>query len=384
MSLLNRHIATLVLSLVSLLSFGLTVDFYGHNVLVDAQLVKQVKAPFTINKQSVGQALAKTNKAELKRISAEINTAKTQYKLDGLGVVLLTNKIVSQITPSKNTQNLLKYQLLKELAYDVQLTYTKTTITCFGRLSETPAASVYIIYQNNRYTNLNFNDGKTQGLRYVYKSDSERADALPLDYTGTAPAINAKKELTHLTWSFQGKLYHLKAIRNVSFNEYLSDLPQFNLGPDYVKMNHSKEFQQSVLQPLETYLSGMHSDMQKANFLLKFVQSAFQYKTDGDQYGREKYNFPEETVTNAYSDCEDRTLLLAYLYKKLLHFESVMLHFENEKHVCLGVKIPNRSNAYSFKYKNENYMVTEPTGIGFDVGETGVPLKNVTEVIDLF
>ena len=124
--------------------------------------------------------------------------------------------------------------------------------------------------------------------------------------------------------------------------------------------------------------------MQKANFLLKFAQSAFEYKTDNDQFGHEKYNFPEETVGSIFSDCEDRTILLAFLYKRLLGFESVMLHFEQEKHVCLGVKIPNRSNAYSFKYKNEAFMVCEPTGIGFDVGETGITLKNITEVIELF
>ncbi|MFT5725469.1 MAG: hypothetical protein ACI9JN_002594, partial [Bacteroidia bacterium] len=132
------------------------------------------------------------------------------------------------------------------------------------------------------------------------------------------------------------------------------------------------------------YMQGMSSNMQKAGFLLKFTQSAFQYKTDGDQYGREKYNFPEETVTTYFSDCEDRTLLLAFLYKHLLGFDSVMLHFEKEQHVCLGVKIPNRSNAYSFKYKAEAYMVCEPTGIGFDVGDTGIPLQNISEVIDLY
>lgn len=379
-----KHIITILISLTVSVSYGLTVDFYGHALDFYTAPLLSTKSPTTINKQTVEHVLAQTKKSGLTRLTQEIEQTKTDYQLDGLGVVLLTDKIVKQLTASKNTQSILQYRILQELDYDVQLTYTKTTITCFGRLTQIPASSVYILYRNKRYTNLNFTDMRTHGTRYVYNDEAYKELASPIDYTGVAPEINAKQKSTHLTWSFQGKIYHLKAIRNISFNEYLNDLPQFNLGPDYVKMNHSKEFQKSVLTPLDTYMAEMSSNMQKCNFLLKFVQSAFEYKTDGDQYGREKYNFPEETVTTAFSDCEDRTLLLAYLYKKLLGFESVMLHFEKEKHVCLGVKIPNRSNAYSFKYKDEAYMVTEPTGIGFDVGETGIPLKNITEVIDLF
>ncbi len=379
-----RHIFTLLLCSLATVSFGLSIDFYGHALHFTTDQIANTKAPYTINKQSVHHALAQTKKASLTTIANEITEAKETYKLDGLGVVLLTDKLVKSVTQSKNTQNILKYNLLKELAYDVQLTYTKTTITCFGRLSQTPASSVYILYKNKRYTNLNFTDLRTQGTRYVYDDTDVEDNFKAFDYTGKAPAISAKQTYKYLTWAFQGKLYHLKAIRNISFNEYLNDLPQFSLGSDYVKMDHSSEFQSSVLLPLENYMAEMSSNTQKCNFLLKFVQSAFKYKTDGDQYGREKYNFPEETVTTTFSDCEDRTLLLAYLYKKLLGFDSVMLHFEKEKHVCLGVKIPNRSNSYSFKYKDEAYMVTEPTGIGFDVGETGIPLKNITEVIELF
>jgi hypothetical protein len=379
-----KHILTLLAVAAANLSYGAQVDFYGHLLDFRTSNITTIKSPSVINKQTVSAAVYRAKKVDLELLKSQVEEAKTLYNLDGLGVVLLSDKIVKQITPSQNTQNLLRYCLLQKLDYDVQLTYTKSTITCFARLSQKPAASVYIIYRNKRYTNLNFDDMRTHRTRYVYNDKDYKPYAQAIDYTGSAPNIHAKKTIKHLTWSFQGKLYHIKAVKNVSFNEYLNDLPQFSLGPDYVKMSHSEEFKATVLTPLEGYLAGMHSDMQKSNFLLKFVQSAFEYKTDGDQYGREKYNFPEETVTNTFSDCEDRTLLLAYLYKRLLGFESVMLHFEKEKHVCLGVKIPRRSNAYSFKYKSEAYMVCEPTGFGFDVGETGIPLKNITEVIDLF
>ncbi|MFT5513775.1 MAG: hypothetical protein ACI8SE_002185, partial [Bacteroidia bacterium] len=360
------------------------VDFYGHALDFTAASISNVKAPFTINKQSVTHAVNSIKNEDIEDIINEVRATQALFHLDGMGVVLLSDKIITQITPSKNTQSLLKYRLLQALNYDVQLTYTRNTISCFGRLAQKPASSVYIVYRNKRYTNLNFNDMRTHGIRYVYDDTEYTSLSKALDYSGEAPEVNAKQSSSYLTWSFQGKLYRLKAVQNISFNEYLNDLPQFELGPAYVKMSHSKEFQSSVLTPLEQYLATMHSNMQKANFLLQFAQSAFEYKTDGDQYGQEKYNFPEETVNTTFSDCEDRTILLAFLYKKLLGFESVMLHFENEQHVCLGVKIPNRSNAYSFKYKDEAYMVCEPTGIGFDVGETGIPLKKITEVIDLF
>jgi len=380
----GKHIFTSVFLLIAGLCYGVNVDFYGHDLSFSTETISNVRAPFTINKRTVQTAISAVKTADLTEIKSQIEDASIQYNLDGLGEVLLTDKIVAQITGSKNTQSILKYRLLQTLNYDVQLTYTRNTISCFGRLSQKPAASVYILYRNKRYTNLNFNDMRTYGTRYVMSDNRYNPSAVALDYSADAPNINANQSFSHLTWSFQGKVYHLKALKNLSFSEYLSDLPQFDLGPAYVKMSHSEEFQQSVLSPLQGYIDQMHSNIQKANFLLKFAQSAFEYKTDNDQFGHEKYNFPEETVGSIFSDCEDRTILLAFLYKRLLGFESVMLHFEQEKHVCLGVKIPNRSNAYSFKYKNEAFMVCEPTGIGFDVGETGITLKNITEVIELF
>jgi hypothetical protein len=149
-------------------------------------------------------------------------------------------------------------------------------------------------------------------------------------------------------------------------------------------MEASDEFRSSVIEPLREYVSEMSSNEQKANFLLNFVQSTSGYKTDDEQYGREKYNYPEETMANPYSDCEDKTLLLAFLYKELLDFESVILHFKRDKHVCLGVKLPNRSNSYSFTYNDEAYMVCEPTGRGYKVGRTAIALGRVSEVIELF
>ncbi len=381
-----KHIAFIWLLAISQFAIGATVDFYGHEIDFSINTLRVIKSPTTITKQSIHQASVTAKKVDIATLINQINQVKNELELDGLGTVLLAKKISSSVSPFTNTQNIVLYRILNQLEFDVQLTYTRKSITCFGYLDEKPAASVYIVYKGKRYTNLTFNDFKTEGTRFVYTNNSTIGNSInkPIHFTGNAPAINAKQATKYLSWEFQGKFYHLKAIENISFNEYLKDLPQFKLGGEYVKMNHSKEFKKSVIDPLKTYLDGMSSNSQKSNFLLKFVQTAFHYKTDGEQYGFEKYNFPEETVSSSYSDCEDRTLLLAFLYKNLLGFNSVILHFEKEKHVCLGVEIPNREITYSFKYGQKLYMVCEPTGIGYNVGDPGIALKNITEVIELY
>ena len=51
------------------------------------------------------------------------------------------------------------------------------------------------------------------------------------------------------------------------------------------------------------------------NRLLRFVQTAFEYKTDEDQFNTENYLFPLETLHYPYSDCEDRSALCQIVAK---------------------------------------------------------------------
>lgn len=50
-----------------------------------------------------------------------------------------------------------------------------------------------------------------------------------------------------------------------------------------------------------------------ANILLHFVQTAFEYATDDEQFGTERPLFADETLFYPFSDCEDRAILHRYL-----------------------------------------------------------------------
>ncbi|MBO6517315.1 MAG: hypothetical protein JJ975_12270 [Bacteroidia bacterium] len=361
---------------------ALVIDFYGHTLDIETSGLNRIQTPGYISKNNLSSLLYRLESKDHNNMLSQVYDAQVSYGLDDMGMVLLTKKITKEVSPSRNTRNLLQFFILDQLGYDVKLTYTKTSVSCFGLLDDRPAASIYIYQDGKRYTNLDFHDTRVMGTRYLYRSAS--SNGRTIQFTGALPKVDAKLSNRSFKWFFQGKLYQLEATNNQSFTEYLNDLPQFQLGKDYTGVSHSSEFASTVLNPLKNYMEDMTSLEQKANFLLNFVQSSFSYKTDQDQYGREKYNYPEETLSSSYSDCEDRTILLAYLYQELLGLESVILHFKKEKHVCLGLKLPHRSNSYSFKYRDAAFMVCEPTGRGYKVGDTAIGLHRISEVIELY
>jgi hypothetical protein len=103
------------------------------------------------------------------------------------------------------------------------------------------------------------------------------------------------------------------------------------------------------------------------NMLLRFAQTAFAYKTDGDQFGREKYMFVEETLSYPYSDCEDRAVLYAWLVREVAGGDVIGLSYPG--HVATAVRVRNVKSGFStIDYDGKRYVVADPTYIGADVG----------------
>lgn len=71
------------------------------------------------------------------------------------------------------------------------------------------------------------------------------------------------------------------------------------------------------------------SKSEAANTLIDFVQTAFEYKTDEEQFGYERPLFADETLYYPYSDCEDRAIFYSILVRDLLGLDVVLLHYPN-------------------------------------------------------
>ena len=129
-----------------------------------------------------------------------------------------------------------------------------------------------------------------------------------------------------------------------------------------------EEVRRSVVSQLKSQVEGM-SEAEAANALLHFVQSAFEYKTDGQQFGDgvEKSFFFDETLYFPYCDCEDRSIFYAYLVKEILGLDVVLVGYPG--HECTAVALSVAPPSYTgFTYKGKPFYVCDPTYIGADIG----------------
>ena len=142
------------------------------------------------------------------------------------------------------------------------------------------------------------------------------------------------------------------------------------------------EVRRSVVNQLKEQLAGM-SEAQAANALLHFVQSAFEYQTDRQQFGDgvEKSFFFDETLYFPYCDCEDRSIFYAYLVHEILGLDVLLVGYPG--HECTAVALSaTPPSATGFTYRGKSYYICDPTYIGADIGMCMPDFVNVRPEVE--
>ena len=153
---------------------------------------------------------------------------------------------------------------------------------------------------------------------------------------------------------------------NISTNmiELFRTYPQVDIEV-YANARPSNIFCQSVEQVFKPYLQAL-SAAEAVDFLLMYVQYGFDYATDEEQFGYEKPFFCEENFYYPQNDCEDRSVLFAFLVRHLLHLDVVLIDYPG--HLATAVHFPTEVKGEPVLYGGKRYVVCDPTYIGASVG----------------
>ena len=232
----------------------------------------------------------------------------------------------------------------------------------------------YYTFKNTKYYLMNCNGNKPQKF-YSYSFDlgSNRAKCdLDIKNPIWLPQNSISKAYG------KGVLPNeISVICNKNALDFYGTMPMSDLGT-YTSSEIDALVSDILLNELKPFIEGK-SEKEAAALLLTFVQKSFTYATDDEQFGYEKYFFPDELLYYDKSDCEDRSILFAYLVRKLLNLNVVLVDYPD--HVATAVRFNENVSGDYIKYKGKNYVICDPTYIGAPVGEAMPEYKDVAATI---
>lgn len=134
------------------------------------------------------------------------------------------------------------------------------------------------------------------------------------------------------------------------------------------------EHVKSQLYPkLAEKISGLNQ-LEAANKLLNWVQTAFVYEYDDKVWGHDRAFFSEETLYYPYCDCEDRAILFTRLVRDLLGLQTILVYYPG--HLACAVCFTDKVAGDYILLDGKRFVITDPTYIGAPVGKTMPDMDN--------
>jgi hypothetical protein len=277
---------------------------------------------------------------------------------------------------SKNDAVLFTWFMLSKSGFIVKIAYNDNVIVLLVPTKNTLYNTLYFTTKDDsiKYFAPSLEHEKVSGKGFLtYKGEYAGARKLISFNVFTIPNLVQKNSTKELVFEYDTSHYKIKTEFSndaVSFFEYY---PQVNYEV-YFDAPCSPAMSRSLLQQLAKIIQGK-SETEAVNILLRFAQTAFQYKVDAEQFGREKPFFPDEILYYPYSNCKDRAIVFASLVTHLLDYEVIGLQYPD--HVATAVKFQKQINGDAVTYQGKNFVICDPTYINANIGMCMPQFKNV-------
>lgn len=351
-------------------------DYYGKLIHLSYDPELHHNAPSEIHKNSIAAQFAKLSTTNYYPVVEQMVEVQRMLNLNDWGYFSLVHKFSETVSLTENEKNMLSWFLMIKSGYDFKLAYYKNKVFLL-------MPSIQQLYQRPYYTI----DGRTYYLNskaatmvFTYKKSYPGADR-QMDLN-MYKAINLPQKAKMRSIEFDSKTgkQSLDVLVSTNHLDFYNDYPQGDI-QIYFEAAMPAITDESLEKYFSKQLKGL-TEKEKVASILSFVQNAFPYQTDGQQFGREKFFFPDENFAYPYADCEDRSVLFAYLVRKYAGLETIGLNYD--KHIATAVRFNTKVAGDYLTYKNNEFIVCDPTFINAPIGACMPEYKNEKpEVVQL-
>ena len=358
---------------------SIDVVFYGQSLRFTYDPALKVRLGSRIDGDAISKHWSALSLADYEPLLKQIESQRTPLQLNDWGYALLSYQVAKGIYPgSNNEQSLFTWFVMTKAGYRARIAYDTSHVYLLMPTEQPIYATAYFTFANQRYYALGLNGTKNKLDRvFTYDGNYPGANkALDMRVNRSLNTLRQDK-VKKVNFDYNGKKYTVTLDTDNETIAYLNTYPQMDINL-YFSSDVNRATAHPLLVQLKPIVEGK-TEKDAVNLLLRFVQTAFPYETDEQQFGEENYLFPEETLYYPYSDCEDRSVLFAWLVKNLVGLQVVGLDYPG--HVATAVGFNENVSGDSVSYNNKRYVIADPTYINANIGMAMPEFKNTKPTV---
>lgn len=345
-----------------------TVGFFDvdHDLAFDARM--QSLRLSNINNKSISKCWETLSSSDYSALLEQTKIYKNNMNLNDWGYILFLYKIGTCLyNESENESILFTWFMMSKSGYDIKIGYDDSSVYLLIPTENMIYSTSYLVMDGRRYFILSpgSSNENSVGLIYTYKEDYPGQGKTISMNLENPPVFKKRKISKEYKFKYKETYYTVPVIYYKDAVDFYENYPQTNFEV-YFSSKVTPAADYSFFIAFKPLIENK-SEAEAVNIILRFVQTAFKYKTDDENFGREKPLFPEETLYYEFSDCEDRSILFAHLVRQLLGLEVIGLSYPG--HIATAVKFHSQVNGDHVLYKQTNYLICDPTYINADIGQ---------------
>ena len=328
--------------------------------------------------KSVSEMWKQLSDSYYDNVIAECLENSQKQNLSDWGYLLLTKKVAEEYCGAGTNESVVMHMyLLTQSGFQVRI----------GRANDKFSlmfASQSIIYKY-KYFNLSGEkyyilDKSLAGLPfYVFDHAFPKEKSLSLAIT--QPKLNVVQTQERTVTSQRYPEVSVTIETNQNLIDFYNTYPLSSEWNTYSKASLSDVLKDDLYPVLKKAIKGK-TEAAAANILLNFIQTGFEYKTDGQQFGYERPLFPDESFYYPYCDCEDRSILFSCFVRELMGLDVILLNYPD--HLATAVHFNEDIPGDFLMVEGKRYLICDPTYIGAEIGRCMPQYKIIEPKVQTF